>query len=445
MEKSEIKVSCNDQVLKITESPVVAAGGVNEVRVVFNFCEKWVGFVKTAIFYRDEEEVYYAVLDENDTCIVPWEVCDDEGTFYFSVFGEKDGTRRTASVVRFKVKSGAISSDMRPSEPTPDVYSQFLEEVAKAREENRAFVADVEAVLEESKAEIVSPIVDVSETDGGHILSVTDKAGVKTFFVMNGQNGKDGADGEKGDDGAPGADGKDGEDGYSPVRGKDYFTEEDKAEMVAEVLESDEITQMRQDLEEILADLNYKEITITEFSVPGAGTYEIGTAVPAPTVTWKLNKSPASQTLNGEALGVEVRSKVYTGTVTSSKTYTLVATGQKGEKATQSKSINILRGVYYGVLEDGVTINSAAILGLTRELRGDRKKTFTANAGATQRLAYALPSSGYGTPIFYVGGFEGGFYKAATVSFTNSSGHTENYDVWLSDELGNGETTVTVS
>jgi hypothetical protein len=44
-----------------------------------------------------------------------------------------------------------------------------------------------------------------------------------------------------------------------------------------------------------------------------------------------------------------------------------------------------------------------------------------------------------------VGGFEGGFSKAATFDFTNASGYTESYDVWLSDEMNLGSTSVKVS
>lgn len=48
-------------------------------------------------------------------------------------------------------------------------------------------------------------------------------------------NGKDGKDGVSGKDGK---DGKDGEDGRTPAKGVDYFTEADKAEIVAAVKES---------------------------------------------------------------------------------------------------------------------------------------------------------------------------------------------------------------
>lgn len=149
--RSEILVSCNDQVLKITEAPVLASGGLNEVRVIFSFCEKWKGFAKTALFYREPENIYYAVLDSNDTCVVPWEVCYEDGTFYFGVIGEKENTRRTSTVVRYKVKKGAITTDMLPSDPTPEVYDQIMAMLAEAKEEQENFIAEAGEVIDRAQ------------------------------------------------------------------------------------------------------------------------------------------------------------------------------------------------------------------------------------------------------------------------------------------------------
>lgn len=83
-----------------------------------------------------------------------------------------------------------------------------------------------------------SPTVSVTPIDGGNRVTITDVNGDHSFDVMNGadgqpgsdgQPGQDGQDGQPGADGAPGADGKDGEDGYTPVKGVDYFTEEEIA------------------------------------------------------------------------------------------------------------------------------------------------------------------------------------------------------------------------
>lgn len=123
---SVIRAKCTDQVLKLTEKPVIASGGVNEVSIEFTFCEKWDGYTKTGVFYRNEDEVYHAILDENDTCVIPWEVYKEPGYFYFNVFGNKDNVRRTSSTVRYRAQKGIVSDAMLPSEPSRSVYEQIL-------------------------------------------------------------------------------------------------------------------------------------------------------------------------------------------------------------------------------------------------------------------------------------------------------------------------------
>lgn len=70
----------------------------------------------------------------------------------------------------------------------------------------------------------VSPTVEIAAIDGGNRVSITDAEGSSSFDVMNGT------------DGAPGTPGADGADGYTPVKGVDYWTEADKAEMVADTI-----------------------------------------------------------------------------------------------------------------------------------------------------------------------------------------------------------------
>ena len=145
---SEIHVSVVDQVLKITKAPQLASGGVNEVKVIFDFCEKWNGFAKTALFYRDTEKLYYAVLDMDDTCVVPWEVCAADGAFFFAVFGEKGITRRTSNTVRYKVTKGIVASEFTPSDPTPEVYDQILALLAENNDATQGFITGASSTLE---------------------------------------------------------------------------------------------------------------------------------------------------------------------------------------------------------------------------------------------------------------------------------------------------------
>ena len=80
-----IKVKCIDQTLTLINSPVIASGGLNENKLECEFCEKWDGFSKTAVFYQDKKNVYYSVLDENDTCVIPKEATASKGTMCFGI------------------------------------------------------------------------------------------------------------------------------------------------------------------------------------------------------------------------------------------------------------------------------------------------------------------------------------------------------------------------
>ena len=132
-----------------------------------------------------------------------------------------------------------------------------------------------------------SPTIAVEIIDGGHRITITDVNGTKSFDVMDGEDGggsgsgtpgADGKDGEDGfsptvsvtpiaggtrvtitdvngdqtfevmdgQDGSPGADGAPGADGYTPVKGEDYFTPEDVAEIAQQAADMVEIPEIEQ-------------------------------------------------------------------------------------------------------------------------------------------------------------------------------------------------------
>lgn len=88
----------------------------------------------------------------------------------------------------------------------------------------------------------------------------------------DGKDGQDGAPGEPGKDGRDGAPGKDGADGYTPVKYEDYFTEDDKREIVGQVLEE-------------MPKIDYNDLKNRPVYVDGMKTVEI---LPETTVQSKL-------------------------------------------------------------------------------------------------------------------------------------------------------------
>jgi hypothetical protein len=99
---------------------------------------------------------------------------------------------------------------------------------------------------------------------------------------------------------------------------------------------------------------------------------------------------------------------------------------------------------YYGHMVVPGSYNPAFITSLLSDGYSlTRSMSFTVTAAANEAVYYACRTA-YGTPLFYVGGFEGGFSPVDTISVTNSSGFSENYTLYKSDNLGLGSITVTV-
>lgn len=198
-------------------------------------------------------------------------------------------------------------------------------------------------------------------------------------------------------------------------------------------------------LQQQVADLMYEPIAIDSLSLSPARV-EIGSKITEVTATWSLNKEPVSQIFDGEDVPAADRKITITSDAgwKSNTMFVFTATDERNLTVEKSAILAFTNGVYWGTLEDGIEIDSAAILTLFRSLQTTKVMNFDANAGATQRIAYALPKS-YGTPNFKVGGFDGGFSLAATIDFTNASDYTESYNVWLSDNTGLGSTLVNVS
>ena len=89
---------------------------------------------------------------------------------------------------------------------------------------NIKYSSDIDEITINLQGELV-----IKYTDG------TEKI-VGVVKGKDGANGKDGVDGKDGVNGKDGENGKDGADGYTPIKGTDYWTDEDKNEIVDTVV-----------------------------------------------------------------------------------------------------------------------------------------------------------------------------------------------------------------
>lgn len=199
-------------------------------------------------------------------------------------------------------------------------------------------------------------------------------------------------------------------------------------------------------LNELNRDLQYIPIEILAFS-NNIGVAEKGSTLNELTLKWQLNKEPETILMNGQVRAdlKTLRSLTLKDmALTADKTFMLQVTDEKGKTAQKNTSVVFQNGVYYGVSEIPEEVNNTFILSLSRSLQGSRTKTFSTTSTEDQYIWYAFPSR-YGTPVFNASGFDGGFTKAASISFTNASGYTEEYAVYRSDNSNLGTKTIKVT
>ena len=211
------------------------------------------------------------------------------------------------------------------------------------------------------------------------------------------------------------------------------------------VSNADQISYGEGSVADALDDLLYKAISIDSFNC-NVGTQEKGATVTDVTLSWKLNKTPTTLSLNDEPLGTEDTQKVLSGqSITENTNWTLQATDDREATAQKSVGIQFLNGIYYGkgTVTDTSGVTNEFVLGLTKKLQASRAGTWSVTADEGEYIYFAIPTS-MGTPTFTVGGFDGGFTKLHTFEFQNSQGHTESYDVWKSENANLGNTTVVV-
>lgn len=199
----ELQLKVDKQSIYRRDSNRVVADSKNYLKAHFEFSEEWTG-TKTAVF-AGAEQAYTVILDENNSCLVPWEVIKPYG-FSISVFC---GDLITASKADVRVDESGYTEGETPQPPSPTVYDQLINTALKAEE-------------------LAQSVRD--DADAGKFNGDKGEKGDQGEPGEQGIQGVPGERGEKGDPGEPGA------DGYTPQRDIDYWTEEDKQEIVSDAV-----------------------------------------------------------------------------------------------------------------------------------------------------------------------------------------------------------------
>ncbi len=205
-----VSIITNGACLEISQ-PVIADGTAGGVVASFCTDSLWHGLSLTAVFRMDSGDILMPL--ENGKCEVPFEATESSGSVLVGLFGT-DGYRTLTSVFcPLTVSPGVPTDGEEAKNYTPSLYEQFTARFARFENFSVSFEKGEEAAVEkQEKADGINLHFTVPKGDKG------DK----------GEKGEMGATGKAG---ATGANGKDGADGYTPIRGTDYWTDEDKAEI----------------------------------------------------------------------------------------------------------------------------------------------------------------------------------------------------------------------
>lgn len=210
-------------------------GAGNVTAVILSFDETWDGFAKTLTWLNGwgENPVKQVLgvdkLQEGKSNVyrvtIPAEALEKWGKCSLIIEGYKDSARAKSITAEFEVSPSLDTSDAdQPVDPTPTVAEQLQAEIEDIRHtiykaEESAQTAELAA--EQAKGYTHNP---PRPADGVWYLWDGEK------YIKSNQPSK-GDKGDTGEQGSQGIQGEKGDDGYSPVRGVDYWTDDDIAEI----------------------------------------------------------------------------------------------------------------------------------------------------------------------------------------------------------------------
>ncbi len=231
-----IKVIYNKTCGRCVQSEPLTSGMVGQP-IEFEYSPDFDGLTLTAVFTNGKTTV--DVLNPGNQCMIPHEVLDTVGTLVkvgiYVVRGNEIVIPTVYATIGIVLKGADPSGDVS-ADPTLPVWAQI-----------QGLMGNLSDLNTEAKNNLVAAINEAAQTgsggasiamrvDGGYIQYSTDNGNTWVNLIaeadLKGDKGADGAPGVDGKDGAPG---KDGTNGHTPVKGTDYWTASDKAEIVAEV------------------------------------------------------------------------------------------------------------------------------------------------------------------------------------------------------------------
>ena len=148
-----LKLNIFNQRLSYFADSEVVADSKGYLTFTLETSEDWANYVgKTVQFTRDGKTYSVTNIMDNVEYAVPWEVLVGAGIMYVNAFAVADGGKRatTNQIAVEIIESGLNEDDLKPTDPTPDIFQQYVEQIQEDAE--KAFQSAQNAAQSEQNA-----------------------------------------------------------------------------------------------------------------------------------------------------------------------------------------------------------------------------------------------------------------------------------------------------
>ena len=175
------------------------------------------------------------------------------------------------------------------------------------------------------------------------------------------------------------------------------------------------------------------------------GTVQLGQEITNVTLDWNVNKEIVSQTVNGDSVEVSQRTlnlDYSDNPITNNATFRVtIDDGQ--QTASDATGIRFMQKRWWGVTSSD-TLSDVTTLG-SNEFANSYRQTRTFDCSGGKYIYFAYPASWGKAGGFTVGGLAMGFKDMGTISHTNASGYTDDFQVYrIPDQQYGSSVTVKV-
>lgn len=148
-----LKLNIFNQRLSYFSDSEVVADSKGYLAFTLETSEDWANYVgKTVQFTRDGVTYSVTNIMDNVEYAVPWEVLVGAGIMYVNAFAVAEGGKRatTNQIAVEIIESGLNEDDLKPTDPTPDIFQQYVEQVQENA--NKVFESAQNAATSEQNA-----------------------------------------------------------------------------------------------------------------------------------------------------------------------------------------------------------------------------------------------------------------------------------------------------